>query len=329
MRCALRLTKGISMTINIPLAIALSLIAVVSQAQERIDHSTHSGHDQMKPSTGHGEMEQGDNSHGSNSNAPHPHGSSSHLSRHPIAIGIPPGEAIRSPIPTLTEADRAAAFTDQPKHQMHQGGTRFFFIADEVEWQDSDAGDTLAWELNGWFGGDIDRLAFRSEGERSNGHTEEAELQLLWSHAIGPWWETVVGVRQDFEPGAPQTWGTVGVQGMPLYGLETEATAFLGEGGQSALRLEAEYDILLNQHWVLQPKAEINIHGRNDERRGVGSGLSDAGAGLRLRYEINRAFAPYVGVTWVRRYANTADMARSDDEDVSETRLVAGVRFWF
>ena len=140
---------------------------------------------------------------------------------------------------------------------------------------------------------------------------------------------TVTGVRQDFKPGSPQTWAAFGVQGMPLFGLETEATAFLGEGGQTALRLEAEYDILLSQRWVLQPTAELNLHGRNDEARGVASGLSDASVGLRLRYEISRQFAPYVGVSWGRAYGNTADLLRADDEDVSEAKLVAGIRFWF
>ncbi|NHC10741.1 copper resistance protein B [Stutzerimonas degradans] len=232
-------------------------------------------------------------------------------------------------VPPLSDADRAAAFPDLPPHAMHQGGSNFLFLADQLEWQDADDGSALAWDISGWYGGDIDRLAFRSEGERTDGHTEEAELQLLWSHAIGPWWETVAGVRQDFKPGSPQTWAAFGVQGMPLFGLETEATAFLGEGGQSALRLEAEYDILLSQRWVLQPTAELNLHGRNDEARGVGSGLSDAGFGLRLRYEINRQFAPYIGVTWNRAYGNTADLLRDEDEDVSDTRLVAGIRFWF
>ena len=203
------------------------------------------------------------------------------------------------------------------------------FIADELEWQDADSENALAWDFNGWFGGDIDRLAFRSEGERVNGHTEEAELQLLWSHAIGPWWESVAGVRQDFKPGDAQTWAAFGIQGTPLFGLETEATAFLGEGGQTALRLEAEYDILLTQRWVLQPTAELNVHGRNDARRGVGSGLSDAGLGLRLRYEINRQLAPYVGMVWSRSYGNTARLQRAEGDEASDTRLVAGIRFWF
>ncbi|MCQ4323549.1 copper resistance protein CopB [Stutzerimonas stutzeri] len=306
-------------TKTLPVALALGLAATASQAQQLMDHSGHampSAHEQApSPQMEHGQMGHGDMDHGSMA--------------HPPATGIPPGQEPRSPIPTLTEADRAAAFPALPPHRMHQGGSHFLFLADQLEWQDADDGSALAWDISGWLGGDVDRLAFRSEGERTDGHTEEAELQLLWSHAIGPWWETVAGVRQDFKPGSAQTWAAFGVQGMPVYGLETEATAFLGEGGQSALRLEADYDILLTRRWVLQPTAELNLHGRNDEARGVGAGLSEASVGLRLRYEITRQFAPYVGLSWNRAYGNTADILRANDEDISETRLLAGIRFWF
>lgn len=235
----------------------------------------------------------------------------------------------RTPIPEPTAADRAAAFPDLPPHAMHAGGTNFLLLADQLEWRDADDGNALAWDIDGWIGGDINRLALRSEGERVDGHTEEAELQLLWSHAIGPWWESVLGVRQDFKPGSPQTWAVAGVQGMPLYGLETELSAFFGEGGQSGLRLAADYDILLTNRLILQPAVELNLHGRNDAARGVGAGFSDVEAGLRLRYEITRQFAPYLGVSWQRAYGNTADYLRRAGEDREETAVVAGVRFWF
>jgi copper resistance protein B len=139
----------------------------------------------------------------------------------------------------------------------------------------------------------------------------------------------VSGVRQDFKPGAPQTWAALGVQGMALYNLETKATAFMGEGGQTAVRLEGDYDILLTNRLILQPKAELNVYGQNDPQRGIGSGLSSTEAGLRLRYEIRREFAPYLGVTWNRTYGKTADYANAEGEDRSEARLVLGVRLWF
>jgi len=116
---------------------------------------------------------------------------------------------------------------------------------------------------------------------------------------------------------------------MALYNFETEATAFIGEGGQAAARLEGDYDILLTNRLILQPTAELNFYSKNDPQRGIGSGLSNTEAGLRLRYEIRREFAPYIGVTWNRTYGKTADYAKDDGEDRSEARLVLGVRLWF
>ncbi|NKF26471.1 copper resistance protein B [Pseudomonas sp. BGM005] len=235
----------------------------------------------------------------------------------------------RTPIPALTDADRAAVFTSHAGHQVHDSAINTYFLADKLEWQDADDASTLAWDLSGWIGGDIDRLWLRSEGERSNGKTEDAEIQALWGHAISPWWDVVSGVRQDFKPGAPQTWAAFGLQGMALYNFEAEATAFLGENGQSAVRLEGDYDILLTNRLILQPTAELNVYGKNDPQRGIGSGLSNTEAGLRLRYEIRREFAPYIGVTWNRTYGHTADYSRDEGEDRSEARLVLGVRLWF
>jgi len=235
----------------------------------------------------------------------------------------------RTPIPALTDADRAAVYVSPAGHSVHDSVLNYYLLADKLEWQDADDGSALAWDLSGWIGGDIDRLWIRSEGERVNGKTEDAEIQALWGHAISPWWDVVTGVRQDFKPGAPQTWAALGLQGMALYNFEAEATAFIGEGGQTAARLEGDYDILLTNRLILQPTAELNVYGKNDPQRGIGSGLSNTEAGLRLRYEIRREFAPYIGVTWNRTYGKTADYAADEGEDRSEARLVVGVRMWF
>ncbi|MGF6690340.1 copper resistance protein B [Metapseudomonas resinovorans] len=289
------------------LAVVITLGAPgVAGAAETMDHGA-MDHGQMN----HGQME---------------HGSMDHS-----AMGyVQPGASeSRTPIPVPTDADRAAAFPDLPPHTMHAGGINSYFLLDQLEYQDADDASVLSWDASGWIGGDINRLWLRSEGERSNGTTEEAEVQALYGRAVSPWWELVAGVRQDFKPGSPQTWAAFGAQGMPLYGLETKATAYLGESSQSALRLEAEYDILLTNRLILQPLAEVNLYGRNDHERGVGSGLANTELGLRLRYEIVPQFAPYVGVTWNRNYGNTADFAREEGENNDEARFVAGIRLWF
>ncbi|WP_162884976.1 copper resistance protein B [Pseudomonas syringae] len=235
----------------------------------------------------------------------------------------------RTPIPPITDADRAAVYTSHAGHQVHDSAINSYFLADKLEWQDANDGSALAWDLSGWIGGDIDRLLLRSEGERTNGKTEQAEIQALWGHSISPWWDVVAGARQDFKPGAPQTWAAFGLQGQAISDLDIEATAFIGEAGQTAARLEADYDLQLTNNLVLQPTAELNFYGKNDPQRGNGSGLSTSEFGLRLRYEITPQFAPYVGVSWDRSYGKTADYAREDDEDTQDARLVVGVRMWF
>ncbi|POQ05945.1 copper resistance protein CopB [Pseudomonas syringae pv. syringae] len=235
----------------------------------------------------------------------------------------------RTPIPPITDADRATVYTSHAGHQVHDSAINSYFLADKLEWQDANDGSALAWDLSGWIGGDIDRLLLRSEGERTNGKTEEAEIQALWGHSISPWWDVVAGARQDFKPGAPQTWAAFGLQGQAISDLDIEATAFIGEAGQTAARLEADYDLQLTSNVVLQPTAELNFYGKNDPQRGNGSGLSTSEFGLRLRYEITPQFAPYIGVSWDRSYGKTADYAREDDEDTQDARLVVGVRMWF
>ncbi|OOK99398.1 copper resistance protein CopB [Pseudomonas syringae pv. actinidifoliorum] len=235
----------------------------------------------------------------------------------------------RTPIPPVTDADRAAVYTSHSGHQVHDSAINSYFVADKLEWQDANDGSALAWDLSGWIGGDIDRLLLRSEGERTNGKTEEAEVQALWGHAISSSWDVVAGARQDFKPGAPQTWAAFGLQGQAISDLDVQATAFIGEAGQTAARLEADYDLLLTNDLILQPTGELNFYDKNDPQRGNGSGLSTSELGLRLRYEITPQFAPYVGVTWNRSYGKTADYAREDDEDVAEARLVVGLRLWF
>ena len=237
--------------------------------------------------------------------------------------------APRTPIPVLTDADRRAAFPPVNGHGVHDKAINSFWLIDQLEYQDADDGSTLAWDMSGWVGGDIDRLWLRAEGERSNGRTEKAEVQALWGHAIGPWWDVISGVRQDFKPGSPQTWAAFGLQGLALYNFETQATFFIGEKGQNALRLEGEYDILLTNKLILQPSVEANFYTRNDPERSTGSGLANTEAGVRLRYEIVPQFAPYVGVTWSSTYGKTADYTGEEGERRSEARFVAGLRLWF
>ncbi|VVE27657.1 copper resistance protein B [Pandoraea terrigena] len=236
---------------------------------------------------------------------------------------------VASPVPPLTDADRNAVFHGGHMHDMGDAEINYLVLFDKLEWQHTGGGNALNWEGTAWVGGDIDRLWIRSEGKRTGQGLEAAEVQALWGHAISPWWDVVGGVRHDFKPGRSQTWAAFGLQGLALYNFEAEATAYVGQAGQTAARLEAKYELLITNRLVLQPTAEINIYGKNDASRGIGAGLSSTSLGLRLRYELDRQFAPYIGVNWDRSYGNTARFAEQEGQRRSEVSFVAGVRAWF
>jgi len=232
-------------------------------------------------------------------------------------------------LPPITDADRAAAFPDVAGHTVHDQTINSFVLFDQLEWQDADEGSALNWDAKAWVGRDIDRLWLRAEGERVDGRTEESELEAFWGHSFARWWDFVAGVRQDFRPGPSQSWAAFGVQGLAPYKFEVEATAYLGESGQAAVQLEAEYELLLTNRLILQPLVEVNVYAEDDPQRGIGSGLSTTEVGLRLRYELRRELAPYIGVTWDRKWGNTADFARLNGASVEDMRWIAGLRIWF
>ena len=189
--------------------------------------------------------------------------------------------------------------------------------------------DPIVLEAQGWVGKDLNKLWVKVDVENVSGKTGEAELQFLYSKAIAPYWDVQVGWRHDKMPTPNRDWFAVGFQGLAPYFFEIDAAAFIGNNGQTALRLEAEYEIMLTQKLILTPEVEINAYSKDDEATGVGSGLSDIELGLRLRYEIRREFAPYIGVNWNKTYGDTANFSRDEGEDVSDTQFVVGIRAWF
>ena len=185
------------------------------------------------------------------------------------------------------------------------------------------------YELQGWFGRDYDRAVFKAEGEVDGGKLHDARTELLWGHAVAAYWDTQLGVRHDSGLKPERKWLAFGVQGLAPYWFEIDATAYVGEQGRTALRFDVEYELLLTQKLILQPRLEANFYGKSDVARERGSGLSDATLGLRLRYEIRREFAPYIGIERSNKYGGSADFARAEGQRTSESRVVAGLRFWF
>ncbi|AJW94457.1 copper resistance protein B [Burkholderia gladioli pv. gladioli] len=245
----------------------------------------------------------------------------------PLVQPMAPSPA--SPVAPLTDADRRAVYRGGALHDMGDTELHSYFVFDQLEWQRRAAGGTLNWNGNGWIGGDLDRLWLRTEGSRVGSRLEDAEVQALWGHSITPWWDLVAGVRHDFRPSAAQTWLAFGIQGLALYNFESEVTAFVGQRGQASLRVEGRYDLLITNRLILQPSLEANLFAKNDAARGQGAGLGDTSLGLRLRYEVDRQFAPYLGISWDRSYGNSARMVVREGGRRSELSVLAGVRVWF
>ncbi len=202
-------------------------------------------------------------------------------------------------------------------------------ILDQRETRDVGGDTTRAWDGEGWLGKDLQKIRFKTDGERTAGSIDEAEFQFLYRMAIAWYWDFQVGVRHDFDPSPSRSWAAIGFKGLAPYFFDIDATAFIGESGRTALRFEAEYELLLTQRLILTPDIEIDLYGQNDPDVGIGSGLSEIAAGLRLRYEIRREFAPYIGVNWSRKFGSTADFANIAGRDTSEAQLVIGLRTWF
>lgn len=202
-------------------------------------------------------------------------------------------------------------------------------LVDQFETRSTDGSDPFVVSGQMWIGRDLNKLWLKADYERVGGETEQAELQALYSRAIAPYWDVQVGVRRDFNPKPTRDWLAIGVQGLAPYFFEVDTAVFIGENGRSALRLEAEYEFMFTQRWILSPDVEINLHGKDDPDTGTGSGLSDIEVGLRLRYEIRREIAPYIGINWSSKFGQTADFARAAGSDVEDTQFVAGIRFWF
>ena len=247
-------------------------------------------------------------------------------------------DAGNAPAPAAPRADYAdriwgAAAMSGPRAAMlreHGGASLSQVMLNLAEVRVQRGRDAYHWDGEAWFGGDIHRLTLRSEGEGAlGGGVEAAEMQVLYSRAIGPYFNLQAGVRHDFRPGPSRSYAVVGFEGLAPYWFDVEGALFVSDRGDVLARVESTYDQRITQRLILQPRAEANLSAQRVRAPATGAGVTDAELGLRLRYEIMREFAPYVGVAWERRLGRTARMARAAGEDTGGWSAVAGVRGWF
>ncbi|MCU7864625.1 MAG: copper resistance protein B [Candidatus Thiodiazotropha sp. (ex Lucinoma borealis)] len=202
-------------------------------------------------------------------------------------------------------------------------------MVDKLEIRNTGGNDPLVLDADAWVGYDLNKFWFKTEVERVDGETEEAEVQFLYSRAVAPFWDVQAGWRRDIKPEPDRDFLALGFKGLAPYLFEVDAGVFIGESGQIGARIDAEYEYMLTQKLILSPEIEMNLYSKDDEEVGIGSGLSDMELGLRLRYEVLREFAPYIGVNWTKIFGKTADFASDEGEDTSDVQIVLGIRAWF
>lgn len=240
-----------------------------------------------------------------------------------------------------TESERVHIPPDPPQHPMgDMSNERMIELMgmdddaaysmlqiDQLEWRDGNE-DPIVWDAEAFYGDDYNKLWWKFEGAWTDDQYESSS-ELLWDRIFSRWWSTQLGIRHDANAGPSRTWAAFGIQGLAPYWFEIEATFYVGEQGRTAFQASAEQDILLTQRLILQPELKFEIYGKDDPANRLGSGLSHAEIGLRVRYEIWPEFAPYIGIAWTRSFRETADFAKADGVDSNDVEVVAGVRMWF
>lgn len=310
---------------------------------------THAGHGMPEqpaaPHVGHAVPEQPADSHAGHSMAEQPEDPHAGHDMGAMAEGLPPAPPVAPPPPrafsgpehaadlVYGEAAMAAA-REQAREEMGDLSV-FKVLVDRFEAGFGDGADSFAFDAQGWYGGDIDKLWIKAEGEGAFGDApEQVELQALWSHALDPWFDLQAGVRYDFRPDPERAYLVLGIQGLAPYWFEVDGALFLSEKGDLSARFEAEYDQLITQRLILQPRVEVDLALQDVPEIGVGSGLSKGEIGLRLRYEfypetVPAVLAPYVGVQYERAFGNTADFRRAEGEGAGGWKFLLGLRSWF
>lgn len=272
----------------------------------------------------HSKMDHGAMGHGAGSGA-------ALISPGPEMETPPPPEAGSGP-PRAADAiwgAEAMQASRQELQQTHGDFPVFWFQGDRLEAQVRDGADGYLWDLQGYYGGPTSRFWFKSEGEGAFGERiEDAEVQALYSRAIGPFWDLQAGVRQDLA-GPATTHAVIGLQGLAPYLFEVDAALFVSHRGDITARIEGELDQRITQRLILQPRAEVNLAAQDVPQLGIGAGIDKIEVGVRLRYEILREFAPYIGIEQSWRIGGSADYARARGEDPGVTNFVVGIRFWF
>jgi copper resistance protein B len=207
----------------------------------------------------------------------------------------------------------------------------YYMQLDQFEGRTNGPDNAFRWDGEGWLGTDMNKLWIKSEGFVDQGTVSDGDQEALYDRPIPRlrYFDAQVGVRADLDSGPSREWAALGIEGLAPYFFEFAPTLYIRDGGNVAGRVNGSYDVLITQRWIVQPQAELNFYNKDDPARGIGSGFSDLDAGIRLRYEVRRKFAPYVGFAYSGKYGGTATYARRSGETVSYPSFVFGLRIWY
>jgi len=246
-----------------------------------------------------------------------------------ILGGLASAASAQSPA-AATPSDPTAGMTQETMPPVMDNGIYVHALLDQLEGRVGGPNPAFRWEGQAWAGTDYDKIRLKSEGWlEGHGRVEDGRHELLYDHAISSYFDLQTGIRSDLDSGTTRNWAAFGVQGLAPHFFDIEATGYLSDQGHLAARLQVSYDLLLTQRLILQPEIEANFHSKTDRGRQTGTGLPDIDAGLRLRYEISRKFAPYLGVAYEGRYGQSASFAREEGQTTQGVRFVFGIRSWF
>ncbi|BCX18373.1 MAG: hypothetical protein KatS3mg117_2055 [Geminicoccaceae bacterium] len=226
-------------------------------------------------------------------------------------------------LPALTLVEPVRAAETGHLHLFHA------LQVEQLEQRIRNGANAVAWEAHAWIGTDDHKAWLETKGEKPNGERpEQAEFQLLYSRRISDYFDGRVGIRYDVAPSPDRGFAVLSLHGLAPYWFEVDASAFLSDEGELSARISAEYELLITQQLILQPSAEVDLAAQSVRERGIGSGLGAVELGLRLRYELVRKVAPYVGILWERKFGDTADLAREEGEDADDLSFLVGIRFF-
>ena len=321
----------------IPLALAASPVFAQETPQQH-DHASHGGAPMEAPEDApmdHSAMDYSMMDQGMIEEEPEMDHSMHHgHAAEPSHPADTPGNAALPPVPTDHAADAyfspdvmAEARRALIKAMQFRGSVA---KVDLLEYRARKGSDGYRAEGSFWYGGDIDRAVLAFDAEGSFGDTpENVEIDAYWRHAVDPWFNLQMGIRHDVRPDPERTYALIGIEGLAPYWIEVEAQAYVSNKGDVHFNATAMHDWRLTQKLVLEPEAEIDFAMQDVPELGIGAGIDKLELSGRLRYEIERNFAPYVGISWERKLGQSADFARADGESASTVSFVAGLRFWF